>query len=308
MTFFAVLLALVLDQARRPGADAVWHGPMGAWAAWVQHQFDAGHPRQGWLVWGLAVGVPVLAVTAVYLALAAVSGLLAFAWTVAVLYATLGFRQFSHHFTAIRAALESGDEARARALFAEWSGAPAVDWPREELLRRVIAQAVLCAHRHVLGVLGWFVVLAALGLGPAGAVLYRAASWLAQQWPLDAPRPAVVSESVARATARAWCGIDALPARLTVLGFAVVGHFEEALERWRAHATAWWEPSDALLLAVAGGAMQMRLWPRAPADEGDRAEGAAPQLAHLASTVGLVWRSVVLWLLVLALALLARIF
>jgi adenosylcobinamide-phosphate synthase len=35
-------------------------------------------------------------------------------------------------------------------------------------------------------------------------------------------------------------------------------------------------------------------------------EGREPQNAHLASLVGLVWRSVVLWLLLLALMTLAR--
>jgi adenosylcobinamide-phosphate synthase len=41
-------------------------------------------------------------------------------WSVAVLYATLGFRQFSHHFTEIRDALEAGDETLARQLLAQW--------------------------------------------------------------------------------------------------------------------------------------------------------------------------------------------
>jgi adenosylcobinamide-phosphate synthase len=40
---------------------------------------------------------------------------LALLWTIAVLYGCLGFRQFSHHFVAIRDALELGDEARAAA-------------------------------------------------------------------------------------------------------------------------------------------------------------------------------------------------
>ena len=37
-----------------------------------------------------------------------------------VLYATLGFRQFSHYFTAIKASLASGNLVSARALLAEW--------------------------------------------------------------------------------------------------------------------------------------------------------------------------------------------
>lgn len=309
MTFFAVLLALLLDQARRPGLGVPLGGALSAWSGWVQRQLDAGHAAHGWLVWGVALGVPAVGSALIHGLLAHASGLLAFAWTVAVLYVTLGFRQFSHHFTAIRAALESGDEARARQLFAQWQGGEPVEWPREELLRRVIAHAVLASHRHVFGVFVWFVALAALGLGPAGAVIYRLAAYLAQAWGgAGASRP--VSDAVARLARQAWCWIDAFPARVTVLGFAVVGHFEDALERWRQHATPWREPSDTLLLSVAEGALQVRLCPRAELDSTPLSGGELrePQLAHLASVVGLVWRNVVLWLTLLGLALLARIF
>ena len=307
MTFFAVLFALVLDQARRPGPTPPWQPTIAGWAVWVQRQLDAGHAVHGWLVWGVALGVPVGLAALIYAALAQAHGLLAFVWTVAVLYVTLGFRQFSHHFTAIRTALESGDEAAARALFAQWQGTTAVDWPREELLRRVIAHAILESHRHVLGVVVWFVLGAALGLGPAGAVAYRLAAWLAQAWTQpSAVTP--VSEPVARLAQRAWCGIDALPARLTVLGFAMVGHFEDALERWRQHQRPWHEPSDELLLSVAEGALQVRLCRSAAPDDAGLSALPTPQLAHLSSVVGLLWRSVVLWLMLLGLALLARIF
>ncbi|TSE31328.1 Cobalamin biosynthesis protein CbiB [Tepidimonas thermarum] len=308
MTFFAVLIAFVLDQARRAGTPTPWLAPMAGWAGWVQRQLDAGHALHGWLVWGVALGAPVLAVALVHGLLARASGLLAFAWTVLVLYATLGFRQFSHHFTAIRAALESGDEARARELLAQWQGVDVADWPREALLRRVIAQGIGASHRHVFGVLVWFVALSALGLGPAGAVLYRVAAWLAQAWGGAGHEGAPVSDAVAQLARRAWCWIDAGPARMTALGFAVVGHFEDALERWRQQRRPWSEPSDTLLIAVAEGALQVRLGTVAPPDDGWSRDLPAPQLAHLASAVGLVWRSVVLWLLVLALALLARIF
>ena len=54
--------------------------------------------------------------------------------------------------------------------------------PRTELLRQVIEQSVLAAHRHVFGVLALFVVGWMLGLGPAGAVLYRMAEYLPRNW------------------------------------------------------------------------------------------------------------------------------
>jgi len=93
-------------------------------------------------------------------------------WNVAVLYITLGFRQFSHHFTRIRDALESADEDSARATLAQWQQVDVGELPRSEIVRHVIEYSVLASHRHVFGVLAWFSVCAALGLGPAGAVVF----------------------------------------------------------------------------------------------------------------------------------------
>ncbi|TSE33642.1 CobD/CbiB family protein [Tepidimonas charontis] len=308
MTFFAVLFALLLDQARRPGLEGALAAPAQGWADWVQRQLDAGHSVHGLLVWSLAWGAPVLGAALGYALLDRASGLLGFAWTLLVLYLLLGFRQFSHPFTAIRAALESGDETRARALLADWLGTTVVDWPREELLRRTLAQGVLAAQRHVFGVLVWFVVGAALGLGPAGAVAYRQAAYLAHRWAQTERAVSPVSAAVATLTQRMWYWLDAAAARVTVLVFAMVGHFEEALARWRLHAGAWHESSDTLVLAVAEGALQVRLLPRSADDPLRGAELREPQLAHMASAVGLVWRGVILWLLALAIGLLARLF
>jgi adenosylcobinamide-phosphate synthase len=94
-------------------------------------------------------------------------------WNVVILYLTLGFRQFSHHFTDIRDALDNGDEEKARQLLAEWQQVDASDLPKSEIVRHVIEYSVLAAHRHVFGVLTWYALLAAIGLGPVGAVFYR---------------------------------------------------------------------------------------------------------------------------------------
>ena len=117
--------------------------------------------------------VPAVACAAVYIGLAHINALLGLAFDVAVLYLTLGFRQFSHYFTDIRAALERGDEIEARRLLAEWRHLDASELPTSEFLRHLIEHSLLAAHRHVFGVFFWFVLLSTFGLGPAGAVLYR---------------------------------------------------------------------------------------------------------------------------------------
>ncbi|ODU57921.1 MAG: cobalamin biosynthesis protein CbiB [Comamonadaceae bacterium SCN 68-20] len=317
MSFFAILFALLIEQARPLSRTNPIHAGVRAWAFSVRRNFDAGHQHHGWVAWGLTVMLPALVALGIHwLLLWGVGWPLAVLWNVAVLYMTLGFRQFSHHFTRIRDALESADEDAARAALAHWQQVEVGQLPRSEIVRHVIEYSVIAAHRHVFGVLAWFSILAALGLGPTGAVLYRLAEFAARYY--DEDKGDKGSTALQQSAARAWTAIDWLPARLTALSFAVVGNFEEAIEGWRFHAQNFPNDNDGVLLAATSGAINVRLGgealrPRAEADgaaasEGDSGitPGREPEVGHLRSVVGLVWRSVVVWMLLLALLTLAR--
>lgn len=325
MSFFAVLFALLIEQLKPlPQGNPVHEGLI-AWTRWTARNFDAGRPGHAGVVWAITVLVPALLVFGLHLAIAHFSLLLALAFSVLVLYLTLGFRQFSHYFTDIRDALERGDEPSARRLLTEWRHLDASELPRTELLRHVIEHSLLAAHRHVFGVFFCFVVLCALGLGPAGAVLYRMAEFASRYWGY---RSRVVGEPTnerLRALSQQLFGaIDHVPARLTAFGFAVVGNFEEAVNGWRRDAALWKHANEGIILAAAAGAVGVQLGgsaaPGVTPDRsktfgsgalGDEAEsagstpGMTPALGHLRSIVGLVWRSMVLWMLLLALLSLA---
>lgn len=308
MIFFAVFFALLIEQAR-PLARHNWvHGGVRQWTSWVRRTLNAGQSRHGVWIWSVAVGVPVLLTVLVHWMLASYSLLLTLAWAVAVLYSTLGFRQFSHHFTELRTALEQGDEARARAALANWQGIPEASVPAGDLIQAAIACSVRSVHRHVLGVLVCFVAFWIVGLGPAGAVLFRLADHMARSCRGVGSAPVVMgsggvpSAMVCAAARQAWRWINHLPSRATALAFAVVGNFEEAVANWRQESDVESDDHDGIVQAAAAGALNLKWGGLA---EGD-AHLAVPQLAHLTSLVGLVWRSVVLWLLFLALFVLAR--
>ena len=121
MSFFAILFALLIEQARPLARTNTIHAGVRAWGLSVRRNFDTGGMRHGWVAWSLAVVVPTLVALAVHWALMHWIGWpVAMLWNVAVLYVTLGFRQFSHHFTGIRDALEEGNESLARAQLAAW--------------------------------------------------------------------------------------------------------------------------------------------------------------------------------------------
>lgn len=325
MSFFAVLFALVVEQLKPLPRDNWVHHLLMGWVGWTGRNLDAGKPHHAWVVWCVSVLVPGLVVSAVYLALNHWSVLLALAFDVLVLYLTLGFRQFSHYYTDIRDALERGDEIDARRLLAEWRHLDASELPRTELLRHVLEHALLAAHRHVFGVFFWFVLLSTLGLGPLGAVVYRMAEFASRYWSYPSKTLGVPANArLMQVSQQMFALIDHLPARMTAFGFAVVGNFEDAINAWRRDAALWRHPNEGVILAAAAGAVGVQLGGHAaPGVSPERsrtfdagavddagAEGSTPgdppQLGHLRSVVGLVWRSVVLWMLLLALLKLAN--
>lgn len=328
MSFFAILCALLIEQVRPLAYHNPVYGAVLGWTRWTSRNFDAGRPHHGWVAWGLAVGLPTLLALGMHWLLLYFFGWPgAVLWTIAVLYATLGFRQFSHHFTGIRDALELGDDPLARSLLARWQRVDAADLPGSAVVRHVIEYSVIAAHRHVFGVLAWFSILAMLGLGPAGAVFYRMAEFVDRYWARKGQSAAHPASQWVRDSAHAaWAAIDWLPARITALGFAVVGSFEDAIDCWRNHARRFPDANDGVILAATSGALNVslgggRLAPHplarpteAMAAAGDTpttappaaTPGREPTLAHLRSVVALVWRSVVMWMVLLALLTLAR--
>jgi cobalamin biosynthesis protein CobD/CbiB len=236
----------------------------------------------------------VLLAAAAYYLLLTVNPVLAWAWVVLLLYLTMGFRQFSHHFTEIHLALRAGDIERARALLAEWRGGSVELWSSSDVARLTIERALVLSHRHVFGVMVWFVLLP----GPAGAVLYRLASLL------DECSGEREDDAYCRFAHQVFALIDWLPQRVTAVAFAVVGNFEDAVHCWRTQAAQWGERTAGIVLAAGAGAIGVRLGMPVVedgevADRGEIGTGAEADVDFLQSAVGLVWRASVLWLLLL---------
>lgn len=311
MILLAIVIALLLEQVRPPAPRHPAGRQLERWTRAVMRNVDAGRRHQAWLAWSLAVLLPTLLVAVVHaLAMRLAGWLMALLWSIAVLYLTLGFRGFSHHFTVIREALEVGDDERARSLLGGWLQFDAARLPRDEIVRLLLEHALLASHRHVFGVLAWFCVLAMAGLGPAGALFYAQAERAARLWQHQPRRPErSASPMLAYAATLAWHGIDWLPARMTALGLAIVGRFEDAIEAWRRFARRFPDANDGVILAAAAGALGVRLGgPLTGADGASVAlPGEAPDTAHFARAIGLVWRMVALWLLLLLLLTLARV-
>ena len=330
MSFFAVLFALLAEQLKPLSNLNPIHHALTGWVRWSGRNFDAGAAVHARVVWAITVLAPSVAIALIYVFTNRYSTVLALVWDVAVLYMTLGFRQFSHHFTDIRDALEQGREGRARELLAHWQNLDASELPRTEILRHVLEYSLLAAHRHVFGVFFWFVAFSTLGLGPAGAVLYRMAEFTSRYWSYKSHvTGATTHDRLMQLSQTLFSWLDHVPARMTAFGFAVVGNFEDAVDAWRRHAVLWVRPNEGTILSAASGALGVQLGgqvaggasiespdisrtlnegdtPDVIEAQGSTSTGVPPQMAHLRSVVGLIWRSVVLWMLLLALLSLAN--
>ncbi|MFT4102976.1 MAG: CobD/CbiB family protein [Burkholderiaceae bacterium] len=297
----ALIFALLIEQGRPlPARNRIVIG-LEAYADAVRRATDAGRRGHGVFGWCLVVGGLLAALVLVQWLLSRIHPLALFCLYVAVLYWTVGFRQFSHAFTEIQWMLAAGDIGGARAVAQAWLGRhdPNLvlgDAPVHEICRLAIAQALIAAHRHVFGPLFWFI----LPLGVAGPVLYRVAQLLADRW-------GGADDAYGEFARRIYFVLDWLPLRLSAAGFAVVGNFEDAVYCWRgAVAAGTGDDQRALLLATGGGALGLRLadaelearW--AAGEQGFDWQGPDPGAEGLRSAVGLVWRSVILWIALFA--------
>src|SRR5258705_659374 len=113
MTFFSVLLALILEQVRALSPGNPVSALLQYHAESAAHGFDAGKEKHGILAWLVVVLPWTLATGFIYFVLYEIHFALPFLWNVVLLYFTLGFRQFSHYFTDIHLSLNNDDVPRA---------------------------------------------------------------------------------------------------------------------------------------------------------------------------------------------------
>lgn len=318
MKFLVLLIALLIEQARPLRRNNLLHDGYAAFAKTLRQHFDAGEYRQGVAAWLIAVVPMVITVFIVEWLLHRASAPLALLWGIGVLYVTVGFRQFSNFYNEIHQCLKDGDNAAARVQLARWRAEDSRELTAGEVARVSIELGLIASHRNVFGPVAWFVVL-----GPAGALLYRAASVLDQQWAArtasvtadatEGAETAVVGESemFAKFATRAFSMIDWLPTRLTAASFAVVGNFQDAADCWRTQAREWSNAAQGVILAAGAGALGVKLGGelheysrvryRPELGVGDDAD-----VDYLSSAVGLIWRALVMWMFLIGIVTLAH--
>lgn len=307
MSLLALIAALSLEQFFPLATRSRLSAWLQRYLRFFHSHFNAGEHLHGKIAWLLAV-LPLLAIVSLaHWLLSGILPFLAWAFDVAILYLLMGFHQFSDHYLAIQRALRDEKLDEAERLLSVWRGVHTQGINAEEIARLSIEQALLVSQHRVFGVVVWFVLFSALGLaGSAGALLYRLALHLRAGW-----HDVLQDDPFSDFSQQACAVLEWLPTRMSAITFAIVGNFEDTLYCWRSQAHNWPDAEEGVLLASAAGSLGVRLGmditqgkqrvQRPELGLGDDADPEAMQ-----SATGLVWRSVVVWLIMLLMLSLAN--
>ncbi len=289
VTFSLMIAAVALDWML--GEPRRWHPLVGfgKLAEWLERRLCQSSRLKGVLAWVLAV-LPWVALAAWLQALPWLGSL----FSVWALYFALGHKSLHDHARPVADALNAGDEAAARQ---QASRMVSRDSAAIEPASATVESVLENGNDGIFGALFWFAVA-----GAPGAILFRLANTLDAMWGYRTPRYLRFGWAAARIDDL----LSYLPARLTALTYAVLGHTRQSLNCWRAQAPLWDSPNAGPVMAAGAGALGVRLggparyhgeWHERPA----LGVGTAPDAKDIERALTLVRHGVLLWLVVIVL-------
>lgn len=257
---------------------------------------SAGAASLGRMPWGyprgaaavlLAVGPPVLAA-----ALLERYPPLTTPIAVGLLYLAIGHRSLHEHTVAVEQALQRDDLPEARRRIGQIVSRDTSDMDPQRIAGATVESLLENGNDALFGALLWFILL-----GAPGAVAYRLVNTLDAMWGYRTDR----YRQFGWAAARLDDLMNLLPARLTALSYALVGHAAAALRCWRQQAAAWESPNagpvmaagaGALDVCVGGGAFYHGRWRERPV----LGAGRPAEVGDIARARQLVLRALLLWM------------
>lgn len=276
MSFIAILLSIIIElsvKALEGWRHFGWFEQLTDWIRLRMRDTSVGNGP----VTLLAILAPV--VLGVWLLAAMLNGVwvvFAFAYSVIILSLSLGPHDPLRVAQDYLHALEANDMAAAKN-HAEIMLEGEADENHVVTAQDVKEMLFIKLVTHILGVFFWFIIL-----GPVGAALLRANCLLTERYKGDNDGFSDAVRDLHRILL--W-----IPARLTVLGFAITGSFVHTLESMGHISDFWKMDSEKLLIECGLGAMY-------PSDE---VEENQPDVNSIHTALALAKRTVIAWLTVL---------
>ncbi|GAB4190430.1 MAG: hypothetical protein Tsb002_18430 [Wenzhouxiangellaceae bacterium] len=288
MTILAIIIALLLNHAWK----GLHHLRSNHWLPPLVRGLQrllGGLPLGGAVVFLLVLLLPLALVVGLEALVIHYAGALAqLVFVVVVVVYTIGPRDLDSDVRAVTEAASEANLAQAAGPLLDEPLSSAPEQRQEQLIQGVFCNGL----RAWFGVIFWFIVL-----GPMGALLFRLSRWL-----LDESTP--LSESQRLWAARLNRILEWPTAQLMTLGLAIAADFDTVITAWRHYhreqGHALWEANNGFMLAAALEAVK-----GGHANRDGFSDQLDGPLSPVKLAMDLLWRLLAVWLVALALILLA---
>jgi len=221
-----------------------------------------------------------------------------------ILYVAIGWQSLLQHAMNIAAPLQQNNMSGARAGVSMIVSRDSQDLDEAGIAKAATESVLENGADAIFSALFWFVVA-----GIPGVVLYRLSNTLDAMW----------GYKNTRFLHFGWCAarmddvLNFVPARLTALSYALVGHTKIALYCWRLQGMNWKSPNAGPVMAAGAGALNVSLGGAAQyhsqlqhrPDLGPENSQKPVTAGSIVKACSLVNRALALWLTVLVIMLLS---
>ncbi len=221
-----------------------------------------------------------------------------FIFEIFILYLALGARSLIEHAQRVVDALMLKRTDEARLFTSHLVSRDTVAMDESDMSRAVIESTLENGNDAIFAPLFWF----AIGGAPA-VVFYRLCNTLDAMWGYRTPR----FLHFGWAAARLDDGLNYMPARLTALTYACLGHFQTAVRCWRTQANQCKSPNAGPVMSSGAGALALQLG--GPTVYHGKLEacpllgcGKPPLASNIAQATHLIQKSIILWTCIALLA------
>lgn len=217
-------------------------------------------------------------------------------FAILVLYFAIAPRSLGEHAGRVADAFVAGDLPAAQQAVGMMVSRDTRQLDEEGVARATVESVLENGNDAIFAALFWFVVA-----GAPGVLLYRLSNTLDAMWGYRNAR----YNAFGWAAARLDDVLNFIPARLTALSYALLGHTRSALSCWRQQAPQWDSPNAGPVMAAGAGALQVRLGGAAiyhgvPEQRPALGCGGAAGAADIARALQLVRHTLYLWLAAIA--------
>ena len=214
---------------------------------------------------------------------------------VAVLYLAIGWKSLGEHAGRVRDALLRDDLPTARQRVGLMVSRDTKPLDAEGVAGATVESVLENGNDAIFGAIFWFVLA-----GAPGVVLYRLANTLDAMWGYRNDR----YRYFGWAAARLDDVMNFIPARLTALSYALVGHFTRALRCWRSQGALWKSPNAGPVMAAGAGSLGVLLggpacYYGAMQARPPLGEGHGARTGDIERALRLIRRTLLLWVLIL---------